>query len=205
MSSYDRYMKKMKELHDDYPSLAEEEARIGLERLGTHIDKNNSVVHTKLFGDVEIRKLLYIGLFILIGLVGIATFFQPLDGDAAIPMYVFGMVFFVTGFCIGTMKDGKYFGIIFLFSHGMTGYGLMTSSVLGDILDSPLLSDGNTTFIFFYIALWVILVCLGIGSSIIYNLSDKLKAKNKYPILQLGFFAIAIMMAAALPFIIKGF
>ena len=76
---YNKYINKLKELHRDYPQLAEDEALIGLQRLGAHIDKKKNVVHTKLFGDVETRKLIYVSLFIYMGLLGLTTIFNNLN------------------------------------------------------------------------------------------------------------------------------
>ena len=90
------------------------------------------------------------------------------------PMYFFGFIFFVAGMLIGNFVPG--FGIIFLISHGMTGFGLMVSALeLSDYL--MILSD---TPAFYSTLLGIIVIGLfsfGIFFAIIHSLG-KLKDKK---------------------------
>ena len=199
---YSKYIKKLKELHEDYPSLAEEEACIGLERLGMRVEKKRGYIHTHLFGDVEIKKLILIIIFIIIGLLGLFTIEKGAMENGSIMLYYFGLIFFIAGFLVGTSKDGKGAGIIFLFSHGMTGYAMMIGSLIGPTLSTPAISDTGE-YLSLYLALGVLVIIIGIISSIIYNLSDKLKAKQRYPIIPLSIFALALVMGVIFPYIIK--
>lgn len=90
------------------------------------------------------------------------------------PMYFFGFIFFVAGMLIGNFVP--VFGIIFLISHGMTGFGLMVSALeLSNYL--MILSD---TPAFYSTLLGIIVIGLfsfGIFFAIIHSLG-KLKDKK---------------------------
>ena len=57
-------------------------------------------------------------------------------------MYLGGMIFFMAGLMVGVFVPG--FGVIFLFSHGGTGFGLLNSNVIKAIMSSPILSEPNS-------------------------------------------------------------
>lgn len=88
-------------------------------------------------------------------------------------MYLFGFVFFVAGMLVGSFFP--VFGIIFLISHGMTGFGIMVGALeVKNYL--TLLSDAPA---FFGILLGIIVIGLfgfGIFFTIIHSLG---KLKNK--------------------------
>ena len=89
-------------------------------------------------------------------------------------MYVFGFIFFVAGMLVGTFVPG--FGVIFLFSHGLTGLSLMIESL--DIKDyTMLLSDAPK---FYTTILTILIVGLFVGGvyfAIIHSLG-KLREKK---------------------------
>lgn len=198
---YNRYIKKLKELHQDYPDLANEEAKFGLERLGVKIEEEKGDINTKLFGTVEIKKLCFIGMFVFIGLLGLTTLNQVNEDMPYIFLYYFGMIFFVAGFFVGNNIKGV--GIIFLFSHGGTGFGLMLASLLGNTLKSPVFEDIIPLNIKIYLIVGICFIVLAFLVSIINNLSDKIRYKTKYPFVPLSIFTIVFVMAALFPYIIK--
>ena len=149
-------------------------------------------------------KAILIGSIIIILLVGLL----PLKtGDIeCIPFYYFGFVFFIAGFFIGTSIPG--FGIIFLFSHGLTGLGLMTVPLLLNITNNPYMTD-NPKNIYIYLgvicALFAVAVIKTIIDSIknlknISNPSRYVKVKNQAIIILL--FTVGIVMVQIMPFII---
>ena len=138
--------------------------------------------------------LLVFACFVLLftGLLSLKTF----------SMYLFGFLFLMAGLFVGLKVKG--FGIIFLFSHGMTGLAIMIMSLLAPDMEElslsslykdPVLADyGNNLQIF--LAILGILIFCGVIYVILYNLSDTLK-KKKYSIFPpLIIFEIVLLMCA---------
>ena len=115
------------------------------------------------------------------------------------PMYFFGFIFFVAGMLIGNFVPG--FGIIFLISHGMTGFGLMVSALeLSDYL--MILSD---TPAFYSTLLGIIVIGLfsfGIFFAIIHSLG-KLKDKKYGICYSFICFFLLFLILVMIPEIIK--
>lgn len=126
---------------------------------------------------------------VLLGLFDITRF----------PMYFFGCVFFFAGMLIGIFVKG--FGIIFLFSHGMSGYGMMLSCFKERIFN-PLYSDVVSVAYIALIAVIAILSLCGLVFAIMNNLSFKNTNKNLklYPFI---FFGGAILVCALFPYLFK--
>ena len=115
--------------------------------------------------------------------------------------FLLGALFFFTGLFFGLLI--KYGGIIFLFSHGGLGYVFMIQSLMGDIISEPMLTDGNTEKLKFYLYVIAVFTICGFGSAIIYNLSDKFKQKQYTVFLPISFLTIAFILAGILPFIVN--
>ena len=140
------------------------------------------------------RKALISGIFavcvFLISIVNIKY------GTEQFIMYFFGTVFFLAGLFIGL--NGPIFGIIFLFSHGGTGLGIMCFSKIKGILESPLMTD-NPTNLKYLLVLGTGLILAGIISTIFYNVSKKIRdQKYSLPII-LAMFVIGIAIIQILP------
>lgn len=137
---------------------------------------------------------------ILAGLLNIAS--TELDGFGF--MYYFGLVFFLAGFYVAI--EAPIFGIIFLFSHGGTGLGIMLAPVIVTTLNSPLLTDGGGNIIT-YIAIVIGLIVASFASMIIYNvtqISKRLQESNdRVKKISFILITIAIVMTQLLPHIIK--
>ena len=110
----------------------------------------------------------------------------------SIIMFISGMVFFIAGFNIGT-SDAKVFGIIFLFSHGGAGFGLMISSLLADRMNMELLTDLNGNMKL-YLSLTVAVLVVAVFGCILYNLSNTLNNSKNKLILLLLFFVVLVLV-----------
>ena len=104
---------------------------------------------------------------------------------------LFGFVFFAAGVSIGCFLKG--FGIIFLFSHGVTGMCIMEASLLGDLLNSPILTDAPKWFpVSAGIVIFMFIVA--ILSLIVHNLSDTVKKMKYFKLIPLVCFFIAFLL-----------
>jgi hypothetical protein len=193
---YKKYMKKMSELHHDYPDLAYLEAKAGLNRLGVKIEDEKDTINLGIFGEVKKFTLIRITIIAIIALIGLINI--PTLGEESI-MYYGGIIFFLAGFYVGIYVKG--IGIIFLFSHGGTGIGLMIASQIGKYLDSPVLSDISFN-VSLYFAIGIAIMIFATLFAIVFNLSDKLKQNKYLELVPLSLYGIVLLMAALFSHII---
>lgn len=109
----------------------------------------------------------FVSLLFLIGLINVKY------GESNIMLYYFGCIFFMAGLFVALYVDK--FGLIFLFSHGCVGLGLMNVPKVLNVLKSPLLTDGNNIRNLLYLA--IIMIIVGIILTIFYNLVEKFRKK----------------------------
>ena len=130
-------------------------------------------------------------LILLLGLFKINTF----------PMYFFGWIFFVAGVLVGMYVP--VFGIIFLFSHGMTGLFLMLNFLnIEEYL--VYVSDSPTFVIYLLIAIIVFLFVAGIVFAILHSFKKNREKKffSCYPFIC---FFLLILILIFIPNIISLF
>jgi len=119
--------------------------------------------------------------------------------DGNIYMYYFGFVFFMAGYFIGISEKG--FGLIFLFSHSVTGMGLMIASML-NVFNNPLLTD-LSTIEYCYLIIALSLFIIATTYVIIYNLSWKIKEIKYSKYIPLVIYIIGFLMVGLFNIIIK--
>ena len=146
------------------------------------------------------EKVIYFTLYILFGVVGIVKSIVDFSTNPVGPMgFFFGMIFFVAGIYACTSRGSKVIGILFLFTHGGVGYGVMIGSLLANLYDSPIITDlGNNSNNYFII--FQTLIILAVIGFIIFNLSDKVKDKYKYPIIPVALMLAATIIAVIFPY-----
>ena len=188
---FNDYKRELDELYEKNSNYTLNNFKRFIQRLrnGDEVRDVEDVVAT----EVNEKKLqIYLCIVIgLIGLLNIKLYF----------IYLFGIVFFYAGFFIGmNSKDG---GIIFLFTHGLTGLFLMVFALLssfnnGDfipIFNSPIFSDSPTN-VYIYLGIAGVLTVIAFIYVINYNLSNKLKKFNYSSVIPLCMFGVAILMTA---------
>lgn len=136
-------------------------------------------------------------IFLLV-IIALSSLLLCLFNFTAAPLILFGLVFFWAGLLIG--QNVKGFGIIFLFSHGGTGFGLVMGSLLSDFIGNPIVNENPQIFTYYYGAIAFVAVCAFVFT-VLLNLSDELKKRKFSQILSIGLFYLAFIMAAILPII----
>ena len=200
---FNNNIKELEELHNKDKDLVEKELDSFVKSLQADINNkdynympnqqyNSTNGLLKKLGINKNEDILYMTLlFFIIALLGLINI-------RSYPMYLFGLVFFAAGICTGLFAKG--FGIIFLFSHGGTGFGLMISALLTDRFSEIALSDISHNMKI-YLGIIVLLIVIGFLGTIIYNLSESLN-KNKYnklfPIIFLG---ISLFLVGMIPLV----
>ena len=175
------YIEKLQEIYAENPEKATKEAKASLRRLSSQPKEG-------IIGDKE-KPIFFMAIyFIFIGLIGLINL-------KAYPGYLFGIVFFIAGVLIGLYMKG--FGLIFLFSHGMTGLGVIASSQLGNLVGSTYMSDAPAKMYYCLIAI-VLLVIIATIITILYNLSDSLREKRYFSFIPLALYGIAIVSMVVL-------
>ena len=140
----------------------------------------------------QMNKIDKYGIGILIAIIALAGFLNP----SQYFFYFFGMIFFLSGHFVAIKVKG--FGLIFLFSHSVTGMGIMISSFFSllessSIKISALLSDLSQNALMYLSGAAFICVVATIVV-IIYNLSDRFKALNHSILYALSLYAIGFIM-----------
>ena len=195
----DKYIEKINEMYEQYPQKVSEEIRKSLNRLNEIEDKKEENGVKKVIDELSKYKgkFLFAIILIVILLIGLFNIKNNID---AIPMYYGGIIFFVAGYLIGFYLKG--FGLIFLLSHGGTGFAIMMGSLLSTVFSNPIMSD-NPIKIVIYLILIGIIIFLATILVIAHNLSDYLKTKEYFLCIPMLLYAISLFMAGLLPYIME--
>ena len=185
--SFDEKLTELRKYYLENPQKVDYEVSVCLNNI-KEINKDRKNI---LF-DVPYDILFFCLLSIMIVLIGFLNF-------SNIGLFLFGFVFFITGLLIGFNE--KIFGIIFLFSHGMTGLCIMETALLGDILNSPIFSDYPIK-IYIYLGIIVFIFVISLIFSILYNLSDNLKKYKYLKCIILFLYLIMFLLTGIFSFII---
>lgn len=188
--SFDEKLSEIRKYYVENPQQVDHEVSICLYNI-----KNLNIEKKGFLSDVSYDILLFCILSIIIACIG---FFHLSN----IGLYIFGLVFFIVGLLIGL--NTKIFGIIFLFSHGVTGLFIMEGALLGDIVNSPIFSDSPTN-IYFYFGVNIIIFFISLICSILYNLSDNLKKYKYLKCIILLFYLLGFLMTGLFPYIFSFF
>lgn len=132
-------------------------------------------------------------LIIFIALIGLINIYSY-------PMYLFGLAFFLAGFFVGFSE--KYFGLIFLISHGCTGMALMIGCQIYSVMENPLMQD-NPYNIWIYMGIGIFLIVVALLIVLFYNLSDYVRSFFWVKNVVFGIMAIVFLMATLLPHIVN--
>lgn len=117
----------------------------------------------------KIFKIVFVIIVLLAGLIDLLD--TTFDGT-----YYAGVIFFLIGMFTGL--NGEKFDLIFLFSHGLTGLGLMLVPTIINIFKSPIMSDLANNSIMSLLVIAFIAIVVAILMTVFYNLSDQFKNKN---------------------------
>lgn len=163
---------------------------------------NKAIINLKNETNEDIPEKKYSRRAVISGLFAVCIFLISITninyGSEQFMMYFFGTVFFLAGLFVGL--NVPVFGIIFLFSHGGTGLGIMCFTKINKILQSPIMTD-NPTNLQNLLVLGVGLIVIGIISTIFYNVSKKIRDKKYSLLIILAMFAIGIAIIQLLPMI----
>lgn len=190
---FENYNNKLKELYKNDPATVTKELRKLVNKLTYPGEEPNE----KLFNNsIDKEKFIICMMCILMALLGLLNW----GNGEALGLYYFGLIFFLAGYFVSTQAKGA--GIIFLFSHGMTGLGLMIYFTLHDILESPLMKDSPKNLLM-YLGVVICIIVVATIITILRNLSETFKLKKYTSIIPLALYFIAILMAVLLPKIIN--
>lgn len=190
---FDKYIKELYKINTDNPKKAKDIAKNGLDELG--LLKKASPKNNKLGIDINWAIIVIICLLMFLGA------FLTSNMDSAM-LYIFGVIFFLAGLFIGLYVP--VFGLIFLLSHGITGFvtiflvllfGTDNMDSINIILNNPLYTDGGMPF---NIKIYLISICVLFVAAFIYtilhNLSPKLKKNKIHAIIILSLYLITIIL-----------
>ena len=189
MKEFDSEIEKLRVIYNEKPT-------------ETINEINKAIINLKNETNEDIPEKKYSRRAVISGLFAVCIFLISITninyGSEQFMMYFFGTVFFLAGLFVGL--NVPVFGIIFLFSHGGTGLGIMCFTKINKILQSPIMTD-NPTNLQNLLVLGVGLIVIGIISTISYNVSKKIKKKKYSLLIILAMFAIGIAIIQLLPMI----
>lgn len=189
MKEFDSQIEKLRVLYNEKPT-------------ETINEINKAIINLKNETNEDVPEKKYSRRAVISGLFAVCIFLISITninyGSEQFMMYFFGTVFFLAGLFIGL--NVPVFGIIFLFSHGGTGLGIMCFTKINKILQSPIMTD-NPANLQNLLVLGVGLIVIGIISTIFYNVSKKIRDKKYSLIIILTMFAIGIAIIQLLPMI----
>ena len=163
---YGMLIGRIRDEHTKNPRRAEKEAY----RLLYKDNKINSKGVSKFINNIGTVCLIFLVVFLLFGK------YNALLGVA-------GLAFFSAMLLV--LREPQPNSIIFIFSHGLTGYAMMNGEMIYNMINSPILSDGIST-IFILLIVAAILLIAGVSYGVLYCLSDDLQSNpvnRNYPIL----------------------
>lgn len=189
MKEFDSEIEKLRVIYNEKPT-------------ETINEINKAIINLKNETNEDIPEKKYSRRAVISGLFAVCIFLISITninyGSEQFMMYFFGTVFFLAGLFVGL--NVPVFGIIFLFSHGGTGLGIMCFTKINKILQSPIMTD-NPTNLQNLLVLGVGLMVIGIISTIFYNVSKKIRDKKYSLLIILAMFAIGIAIIQLLPMI----
>ena len=184
-NSFEDKLNKLRELHDKNSMIIDHEVDYIISKYGTE-------------RKIDLKKLktyILIIFIILCVLLGRVNAFNS-NSDTDITLYYFGIPFFLIGLFIGL--NVKSFGLIFLFTHGGAGLGLMLIPIIKNLELKVYLTD-NPTFLLIYLRIIIIAIILAIILTVLYNLNDRLTDNIKIYSLIFILYLLAITMVVILP------
>ena len=189
MKEFDSEIEKLRVIYNEKPT-------------ETINEINKAIINLKNETNEDIPENKYSRRAVISGLFAVCIFLISITninyGSEQFMMYFFGTVFFLAGLFVGL--NVPVFGIIFLFSHGGTGLGIMCFTKINKILQSPIMTD-NPANLQNLLVLGVGLIVIGIISTIFYNVSKKIRDKKYSLLIILAMFAIGIAIIQLLPMI----
>lgn len=184
-NSFEDKLNKLRELHDKNSMIIDHEVDYIISKYGTE----------RKVDPKKLKKFMFVTFVILCALLGLVNAFNS-NIDMDISLYYFGILFFLAGLFVGL--SFKSFGLIFLFTHGGTGLGLMLIPIIKNLELKMYLTD-NPTFLLIYLRIIIIAIILAIILTVLYNLNDRLKDNIKIYSLIFILYLIAITMVVFLP------
>ena len=184
-NSFEDKLNKLRELHDKNSMIIDHEVDYIISKYGTE----------RKVDPKKLKKFMFVTFVILCALLGLVNAFNS-NIDMDISRYYFGILFFLAGLFVGL--SFKSFGLIFLFTHGGTGLGLMLIPIIKNLELKMYLTD-NPTFLLIYLRIIIIAIILAIILTVLYNLNDRLKDNIKIYSLIFILYLLAITMVVILP------
>ena len=183
--SFEGKLSEMRELYQENKDVATKHMNICIRGTKNEISdiKNNKKLSKP-------EKMWLWGVIIVIMLAGLLNFSQYY-------MYFFGALFFFSGHFVALKVRG--FGLVFLFSHSITGMCLMVASQLnlydGEVfVPSALLSDISQNALI-YVGGAALAFIVATVLVIVYNISNKVKEMDHSFLYPITIYAVGFIMA----------
>lgn len=194
MNDFEKKIKELRQLYEENPKEIMDILNKDIDNVSSnHAECNNfEALKPSVFKEVGGVKLGYIIIITILVFSGFINF-----GENTI-MHFFGLIFFLAGFFCSKGVPG--FGLVFLFSHGCTGLGLMLGGIFSRDFYQGIITD-ITKGIQIYFTIGIIAIIAAIFMMLFYNLSSTFRKNEKIPVISLGLFTLPVIMINLLPYI----
>ena len=137
----------------------------------------------------EKTKNILIILFTLTLLIGLIA---GCFAEANLLLFLFGMIFFVAGYLIGFAKGAQVIGCIFIFSHGILGFWLMSNSIVENILDKQLYA--TSVNLQYYMNACIVLLIIGTLMLMLCNIFKRIREHNIFKLIPLCIYNVVLIL-----------
>ena len=144
--------------------------------------------------DKKKENILIAFLILIIFFVGIVLSFKE---ELYLIVYLFGFVFFSAGTCVGLTAPPE--GRFVLYTHGVTGLGMMVYIMTADLWSAPILSDLSTKLILLLFCNFLIYVS-GLVFSTYYTKNEKIRNISYSRVIPFAIYAIAFLVSGLIKY-----
>ena len=155
---YQMLLASYEEARELYPKKVENDAYYSLMQLGKIRVEGLKKFENSLFG-------ICAAAIVIMNII--SCFFL---GPEVIPIVLFGFVFFLAGYYVGTQPNG----LLGIYAHGLVGFCIMNGYPIFSVLDNPIMNS-RPPIIIGALALGFIIQFIGLIYAALYNFSDTLK------------------------------
>ena len=177
----EEYINKIRHKFKENPEEVNNELKKVINNL-EHEKKDNTL--TKIAREVNWDILLVCVLGIMIASLGLFS--------GGILLYLFGLVFFFAGVYMGLFVKG--FGVLFLFSHGMTGLCFMEGSIIAKVIENPRFTDGYN-MLYIYAGIVILIFAVATVITMIHNFSDTARKIKWFKVVPVALYFLGFLLS----------
>lgn len=186
---FEDYIEELRREYSENPRKTSKEVKNTVKRIKGETSQKNEFD----ISDIN-RNALYTCAIVILIILTFLFHLRDASGED-VGLYFGGLAFFLAGIFIGLYVKG--FGLIFLASHGITGLVMLESTYIGNIINSPQMSDSGT-LMYMLVVLNILVFVIATILVILHNLSDNLKKSGSFKLIPLSVYLVGLVISGSL-------